>query len=306
MTQEVSLAGRYVVLLPNQEGISISKQLTDKERKRFRDLVQRLKPEKFGIIVRTAVRNAAERDIEGDIKRLQDEWEELEKGKKNAKIPSLLYEEPPLALQIIREQFGSDFRSVIVNEPQTFEKLKRYVKSIAPKLTDRVQFYDEDAESLALFDRYHVKSQLRKALDPKVWLPSGGSIIIEGTEALTVIDVNTGRNLGTTKLSDTVFQNNIEAAEEIARQLRLRDIGGIIVIDFIDMDSAEQRKQLLRAFKDALRRDKTRVYVSDVSELGLVQMTRKRIGEGLVESFTEQCENCYGEGHILLDLLEGV
>jgi len=306
LTQEVSLAGRYVVLLPNQAGISISKQLTDKERKRFRELIQRVKPDNFGVIVRTAVRNAAERDIEADIKRLKDEWDELEKRQKNAKIPSLLYEEPPLALQIIREQFGSDFRSVIVNDPQTFDKLKRYVKSIAPKLAERVQLYDEAAEPLALFDRYHVKSQLRKALDTKVWLPSGGSIIIEGTEALTVIDVNTGRNLGTTKLSDTVFQNNIEAAEEIARQLRLRDIGGIIVIDFIDMDSAEQRKQLLKAFKDALRRDKTRAYVSDISELGLVQMTRKRIGEGLVESFTVQCENCDGEGHIMLELLAGV
>lgn len=306
LTQEVSLAGRYVVLLPNQQGVSISKQLSDKERKRYRELFRRIKPDNFGLIVRTAVRNAAERDIEADVNRLLEDWEDLEKRRKTAKIPSLLYEEPPLVVQIIREQFGSDFRSVVVNDYETFKKVKKYIKSIAPKLVGRVQFYDEETDPLSLFDRYHVKTQLRKALDSKVWLPSGGSIIIESTEALTVIDVNTGRNLGTTNLSDTIFNNNIEAAEEIARQLRLRDIGGIIVIDFIDMDIADQRKQLLKAFKEALRREKTRVYVSDVSELGLVQMTRKRIGEGLVESFTERCDACEGDGHVMLDLLEGV
>ncbi len=306
LTQEVSLAGRYVVLMPNQSGLSVSKQLTDKERKRYRDLINRIRPKGFGIIVRTAIRNAAERDVEGDINRLVNDWEEIQKRQKNAKIPSLLHEEPLMVMQVIREQFSSDYRSVIVNDHKTYKDIKSYVKSIAPKLANRVQFYDEDADPLSLFDRYHVKSQLRKALDSKVWLPSGGSIIIEDTEALTVIDVNTGRNLGTTNLSDTIFQNNQEAAEEIARQLRLRDIGGIIVIDFIDMDQADQRKQLLSVFKDALRRDKTRVYVSEVSELGLVQMTRKRIGEGLVESFTDQCHDCQGHGHIMLDLLQGV
>ena len=306
LTQEVSLAGRYVVLLPDQEGISVSKQLSERERKRFRELLQRVKPKGFGVIVRTAVRNAAEKDIEADVKRLLEDWRELSKLRSTAKVPSLLLEEPPLEVQLIREQFDGDFRSVIANDKKTYQRIKDYVKSTAPKLSGRVQFYDESDDSLPLFDRYHVKSQLRKALDVKVWLPSGGSIIIERTEALTVIDVNTGRNLGSDKLSDTIFENNLEAADEIARQLRLRDIGGIIVIDFIDMDYAEQRKKLLRAFKDALRRDKTRVYVSDVSELGLVQMTRKRIGEGLVESFSEICESCEGEGRVMLDLIDGI
>ena len=306
LTQEVSLAGRYVVLIPNQGGISVSKQLTDKERKRYREVVNRVKPEEHGVIVRTAARNSPEKDIEADVCRLLAEWEDIEKRQKGAKTPSLIYEEPDLALQIIREQFGADFRSVIVNDRKLFQKIRDYVKNITPKLADRVQFYDEAADDLPMFDRYHVKSQLRKALDKKVWLPSGGSLIIESTEALTVIDVNTGRNLGQTTLKDTIFQNNMEAAEEIARQLRLRDIGGIIVIDFVDMDDQDQRKKLMKAFRDALSRDKTRVFVIDISDLGLVQMTRKRIGEGLVESFTERCQTCEGEGHSLLPLLEGV
>ena len=306
LTQEVSLAGRYVVLIPNQGGVSVSKQLTDKERKRYREVVNRVKPEEHGIIVRTAARNSPEKDIEADVRRLLAEWEDIEKRQKGAKTPSLIYEEPDLALQIIREQFGADFRSVIVNDRKLFQKVRDYVKNITPKLADRVQFYDEAADDLPMFDRYHVKSQLRKALDKKVWLPSGGSLIIESTEALTVIDVNTGRNLGQTTLKDTIFQNNMEAAEEIARQLRLRDIGGIIVIDFVDMDDQDQRKKLMKAFRDALSRDKTRVFVIDISDLGLVQMTRKRIGEGLVESFTDQCQTCEGEGHSLLPLLEGV
>lgn len=306
LTQEVSLAGRYVVLIPNQGGVSISKQLTDKERKRYREVVNRVKPKEHGIIVRTAARNSPEKDIEADVLRLLAEWEDIEKRQNGAKTPSLIYEEPDLALQIIREQFGTDFRSVIVNDRQLFQKVRDYVKNITPKLADRVQFYDEAADDLPMFDRYHVKSQLRKALDKKVWLPSGGSLIIESTEALTVIDVNTGRNLGQTTLKDTIFHNNMEAAEEIARQLRLRDIGGIIVIDFVDMDDQDQRKKLMKAFRDALSRDKTRVFVIDISDLGLVQMTRKRIGEGLVESFTEQCVTCEGEGSSLLPLLEGV
>ncbi len=306
LTQEVSLAGRYVVLIPNQGGISVSKQLNDKERKRYIEMIGRVKPEEHGVIVRTAARNATVKDVEADIQRLLAEWEDIEKQQKKAKVPSLIYEEPDLALRVIREQFGSDFRSVIVNNREMFKKVRNYVKSVTPKLADRVQFYDEEADDLPMFDRYHVKSQLSKALDKKVWLPSGGSLIIESTEALTVIDVNTGRNLGQTTLKDTIFQNNMEAAEEIARQLRLRDIGGIIVIDFVDMDDQDQRKKLMKAFRDALSRDKTRVFVVDISDLGLVQMTRKRIGEGLVESFTERCQICEGEGHTLLPLLEGV
>ena len=182
---------------------------------------------------------------------------------------------------------------------QLYEEVRDYVASISPALADRVELYDPEVEPLPLFERFHVHEQLHKALDRKVWLPSGGSLIIEHTEALTVIDINTGKNVGTSSLEETVFRNNLEAADEIARQLRLRDIGGIIVIDFIDMEIRENRDQVIRRFRDALARDKTRTQVFDISELGLVEMTRKRIGEGLLESFASKCEICDGRGVVL-------
>ena len=188
---------------------------------------------------------------------------------------------------------------MIIDEPVLFEEVRDYVASISPELADRVEYYDAEVEALPLFERHHVHEQLHKALDRKVWLPSGGSLIIERTEALTVIDVNTGKNVGTSSLEETVFRNNLEAAEEIARQLRLRDIGGIIVIDFIDMEIRENREEVVAGFRDALARDKTRTQVFDISELGLVEMTRKRIGEGLLESFAETCPHCEGRGVIV-------
>jgi ribonuclease E len=185
---------------------------------------------------------------------------------------------------------------VVIDDPDLYEAVREYVASISPELTDRVELYDTEAEALPLFERHHIHEQLHKALDRKVWLPSGGSIIIERTEALTVIDVNTGKNVGTSNLEETVYRNNLEAAEEIARQLRLRDIGGIIVIDFIDMEVRANRAEVARVFREALARDKTRTQVSDISDLGLVEMTRKRVSEGLVESFTQQCPTCNGRG----------
>ena len=192
-----------------------------------------------------------------------------------------------MAVRVIREEFNREYRGVAIDDPVLFEAVRDYVASISPALADRVEYYDPDAEGLPLFERHHVHEQLHKALDRKVWLPSGGSLIIEHTEALTVIDVNTGKNVGTSSLEETVFRNNLEAAEEIARQLRLRDIGGIIVIDFIDMEIRENRHAVIAAFRDALARDKTRTQVFDISDLGLVEMTRKRIGEGLLESFAD-------------------
>ena len=183
----------------------------------------------------------------------------------------------------------------------SYEEIKSYVEAITPALADRIEYYDAEAEGLPLFERQHIDEQLRKALDRKVWLPSGGSLIIESTEALTVIDVNTGKNVGKSSLEQTVFKNNLEAAEEVANQLRLRDIGGIIVIDFVDMEVAKNRDEVVKTFRAALARDKTRTQVFDISELGLVEMTRKRIGEGLLESVTEHCPACEGNGHVMSD-----
>ncbi|MBJ7361683.1 MAG: ribonuclease E/G, partial [Ilumatobacteraceae bacterium] len=191
---------------------------------------------------------------------------------------------------------NSDYRGVIIDDRQLFEDVHSYVSAFNPELADRVEYFDPAVEGLPIFEKNHVHEQIHKALDRKVWLPSGGSLIIEHTEALTVIDVNTGRNVGTSNLEATVFANNLEAAEEVAHQLRLRDIGGIIVIDFIDMEIKENRRKVVDAFKSALSRDKTRTQVFDISELGLVEMTRKRIGEGLLTNFADQCPNCEGRG----------
>ena len=190
---------------------------------------------------------------------------------------------------------------MIIDDRELFEEIKGYVEAITPALADRIEYYDAEAEGLPLFERQHIDEQLRKALDRKVWLPSGGSLIIEATEALTVIDVNTGKNVGKSSLEETVYRNNLEAAEEVANQLRLRDIGGIIVIDFVDMEVAKNRDEVVKTFRQALARDKTRTQVFDISELGLVEMTRKRIGEGLLESVTEHCPTCEGKGHLMIE-----
>jgi ribonuclease E len=199
----------------------------------------------------------------------------------------------------IREEFNSSYRGVVIDDPALYDEVKRYVEYITPELADRVELHDPSTEPLPLFERYHIHEQRLRALDKKVWLPSGGSLIIERTEALTVIDVNTGKNVGKSNLEETVFVNNLEAAEEIARQLRLRDIGGIIVIDFIDMEIRKNRDEVVKGFKEALARDKTRTQVFEISELGLVEMTRKRISEGLVEAFSETCTVCGGRGFLV-------
>ena len=241
LTQEVSLPGRSVVLIPNSSTYGISKRLHDDERKRLRGILDRVKPAQHGVIVRTAAEGITTDEIERDVIRLVNQWEQIESLAKRSAAPALLYTEPSMAVRVIREEFNREYRGVIIDEPVLFEAVKDYVASISPALADRVEYYDAEAEGLPLFERHHVHEQLHKALDRKVWLPSGGSLIIEHTEALTVIDVNTGKNVGTSSLEETVFRNNLEAADEIARQLRLRDIGGIIVIDFIDMEIRENR-----------------------------------------------------------------
>jgi ribonuclease E len=234
-----------------------------------------------------------------DMTILLEQWEEIAAKAAKVQRPTLLYREPELAVRVIREEFNADYRGVVIDDERLYNEVKRYVAAFNPELADRIEYYDAEAEGLSLFERHHIHEQVHKALDRKVWLPSGGSLIIEHTEALTVIDVNTGKNVGKSNLEDTVFLNNMEAAEEIAKQLRLRDIGGIIVIDFIDMEIKGNRAKVVEAFRNALARDKTRSQVFDITELGLVEMTRKRIGEGLLTEYSEICPDCEGRGVVV-------
>jgi ribonuclease E len=300
LTQEVSLAGRFVVMVPGQPSTyGISKRLPDDERKRLRRVLDRLRPADAGLIVRTAAEGATEDELERDMLRLNAQWSQISEYSKKAKPGSLLYKEPPLAIRLIREEFTKEYRGVVIDDRALYEEVKGYIDAIAPELSERVEYYDAAEEHLPVFEKFHVHEQLHKALDRKVWLPSGGSLIIERTEALTVIDVNTGKNVGSSNLEETVYRNNLEAAEVVARELRLRDIGGIIVIDFIDMESKRNREAVEEAFREALARDKTRTQMFPISELGLVEMTRKRVSEGLVEAFSSTCPHCSGRGFVV-------
>ena len=296
LSTEVSLPGRFVVLVPNSDTYGISKRLSDKERRRLRNILDKVKPSAHGVIVRTAAQDVTAEEIERDVRRLLDQWQQINELASSAKAPSLLFREPELVVRVIREEFNRDYRGVIIDDPTLFQQVKGYMETVTPALADRIEFHDPKTETLPLFERYHVAEQLRKAVDQKVWLPSGGSLVIDHTEALTVIDVNTGKNVGKSNLEETVFRNNLEAAEEIAKQLRLRDIGGIIVIDFIDMEIKKNRDEVVSSFEKALARDKTSTQVSGISELGLVEMTRRRTGEGLLESLSSACEHCDGRG----------
>ena len=300
LTQEVSLAGRFVVLVPNSSGFGISKRLPESERRRLRSILSKVKPDGHGLIMRTAAEKVTAEEIERDVARLLRQWKDITKLAASVSAPALLYREPEAPLRLIREELNSDFRGVIIDDSELYSQVSTYVASIVGPLADRVEHYDTSKQKLPLFERYYVTEQLQKALEPKVWLPSGGSLIIEHTEALTVVDVNTGKNVGKSSLEETVLANNLEAADELARQLRLRDIGGIIVIDFVDMEQASNRAQVAKRFREALARDKTRTQVLDISGLGLLEMTRKRSGEGLLESLSDICEDCSGHGYRLL------
>ncbi len=296
LTQEVSLPGRFVVLIPNSTSYGISKRLEDDERRRLRQILDGLRPPGHGLIVRTAAEGASAEELTRDIARLLAQWGQIAAAAQRAPVPSVLYAEPDVAVRVIREEFNHDYRGVVIDDPVVHAEVRDYVASISPELADRVELHDKTVDPLPIFERHHVHEQLHKALDRKVWLPSGGSLIIERTEALTVIDVNTAKNVGRSTLEETVYRNNLEAAGEIARQLRLRDIGGIIVIDFIDMEVKSNRDSVNAAFREALARDKTRTQAFAISELGLVEMTRKRVSEGLVESFSQTCPTCNGRG----------
>lgn len=298
LTQEISLAGRFVVLMPGSDSAGISKRLDDHERKRLRKFIDDVKPQNCGLIVRTAAAGVSIAELQADVEQLSSKWAEIELKIKSSKGPELLYSEPHMAMRVIREELNDNYRAVIIDDHELYLLLKSYVEDFDPYLAEKISYYDVGVEKLPIYEKYSIHEQLHKALDKKVWLSSGGSLIIERTEALTVIDVNTGKNVGKSSLGETVYQNNMEAAREIARQLRLRDIGGIIVIDFIDMEDKAHRDMVVSILRQALAEDKTPTQVYPISDLGLVEMTRKRIGEGLVESLSDECPHCHGMGYI--------
>ncbi|HLV89508.1 MAG: Rne/Rng family ribonuclease [Acidimicrobiales bacterium] len=291
-----SLPGRYLVLVPDSENIGISRRLPEEDRTRLRDIINKVRPEGFGVIVRTAALHATAEELAADISRLLKDWDKIQESAQGGGAPRLIHQEPELLIKVIREHFTADFRKLLIDDREAYDLVVRYLQGTAPDLVAKVSYYEDE---IPLFDRYHVDDQLKKALDRKVYLPSGGHLVIDRTEALTVIDVNTGKFVGSSNLEETVLQNNLEAAEEIGRQLRLRDIGGIIVIDFIDMESVENQQKVLRRLRETLARDKTRTQVFDVSHLGLVEMTRKNVSAGLLEHFSRKCEHCAGRGIII-------
>jgi ribonuclease E len=300
LTSQVSLAGRFLVYVPDGTTSGISRKLPDTERHRLKSLLKEIVPDTAGVIVRTAAEGASEEELTRDVERLKARWEDIEAKTKGAS-PKLLYGEPDLTLKVVRDLFTEDFARLVIQGEEAWESVTDYVRSVAPDLEGRLEKYDPN--SVDIFNAFRVDEQIAKALDRKVWLPSGGSLIIDRTEAMTVVDVNTGKFTGSGgNLEETVTKNNLEAAEEVVRQLRLRDIGGIIVVDFIDMVLESNRDLVLRRLVECLGRDRTRHQVAEVTSLGLVQMTRKRIGTGLVEAFSENCPHCQGRGLILHEM----
>ncbi len=296
LTAEVSMAGRYLVLVPDSDVMGISRRLPDEERRRLREVVKETRPKGFGVIVRTAAMGASDAELANDIEQLVEQWATVSKAADGGPAPRVIHQEPELLLRVIREHFTAEFRRLLIDDEVAAERVRGYLQTAAPDLIGKVKVYEDE---LSLFERFHVEDQLRKALDRRVYLKSGGHLVIDRTEALTVIDVNTGKFVGKSSLEETVLHNNLEAAEEIGRQLRLRDIGGIIVIDFIDMESEKNQRALLQKFRETLARDKTRTQVYDVSALGLVEMTRKNVSKSLLENFSEACPHCQGRGVIL-------
>ena len=302
LTTQISLAGRFLVYVPSGGAAGISRKLPDVERKRLKDLLREIVPSEAGVIIRTASEGVTQEALERDVRRLQAQWEVVKEkaektGPSKPKAPVLLYEEPDMLVKVVRDQFNEDFSRLVVEGDDAWETVSNYVGHVAPELVPRLHRHVGPRD---VFEEYRIDEQLLKALDRKVWLPSGGTLVIDRTEAMTVIDVNTGKFTGSGgNLEETVTRNNLEAAEEIVRQLRLRDIGGIIVIDFIDMVLEANRDLVLRRLTECLARDRTRHQVAEVTSLGLVQMTRKRVGGGLLEHFSTPCEHCRGRGVIV-------
>lgn len=297
LTSQVSLPGRYLVYVPNGSMSGISRKLPDTERARLKKILKDVLPENVGVIVRTAAEGATEEQLTLDVQRLMSQWADISTQLEKTPAPALLHSEPDLLIKIIRDVFNEDFLSLVISGSDAQQTIESYLRSVAPDLLDRVQKHEGDRDP---FDEFRISEQIEKALDRKVWLPSGGSLIIDRTEAMTVVDVNTGKFVGSGgNLEETVTKNNLEAAEELVRQLRLRDIGGIIVVDFIDMVLESNRDLVLRRLMECLSRDRTKHQVAEVTSLGLVQMTRKRLGLGLLETFSEACDVCAGRGLIV-------
>jgi ribonuclease E len=297
LTSQISLPGRYLVYVPNGSMTGISRKLPDTERQRLKDILKKIVPDDAGVIIRTAAEGASEDELARDVSRLQAQWKVIQEKAAKGGAPVLLSEEPDLAIRVVRDVFNEDFASITVSGGEVAETLEQYISHVAPDLLQRLHKHTAEGD---VFHDLRIDEQLMKALDRKVWLPSGGSLVIDRTEAMTVVDVNTGKFTGRGgNLEETVTRNNLEAAEEIVRQLRLRDIGGIIVIDFIDMVLESNRDLVMRRLMECLGRDRTKHQVAEVTSLGLVQMTRKRVGQGLLEAFSEPCEVCKGRGIIV-------
>ncbi|PJJ63448.1 Rne/Rng family ribonuclease [Compostimonas suwonensis] len=297
LTSQVSLPGRYLVYVPNGSMNGISRKLPDTERARLKKILKEVLPDNTGVIVRTAAEGATEEQLTLDVTRLTAQWADISAKVESEQAPAMLHSEPDLLIKIVRDVFNEDFQKMVIQGAEAQKTIERYLEQVAPDLLDRVQTYEGTKDA---FDEYRVSEQIEKALDRKVWLPSGGSLVIDRTEAMTVVDVNTGKFVGSGgNLEETVTKNNLEAAEEIVRQLRLRDIGGIIVVDFIDMVLETNRDLVLRRLIECLSRDRTKHQVAEVTSLGLVQMTRKKLGLGLLETFSETCEVCAGRGIII-------
>ncbi len=297
LTSQVSLPGRYLVYVPNGSMNGISRKLPDTERARLKKILKEVLPDDAGVIVRTAAEGATEEQLTLDVQRLTSQWAEIDHAVETQQAPALLHSEPDLLIKIVRDVFNEDFQKLVIEGDDALDTISSYLGAVAPDLVDRIEAYRGGVDS---FDQYRISEQIEKALERKVWLPSGGSLIIDRTEAMTVIDVNTGKFVGSGgNLEETVTKNNLEAADEIVRQLRLRDIGGIIVVDFIDMVLESNRDLVLRRVVECLSRDRTKHQVAEVTSLGLIQMTRKKLGLGLVESFSENCEVCAGRGIII-------
>ena len=297
LTAQISLPGRFLVLAPDQDVSGISRRLSDDARKRLKAILNKVKPKHHGVIVRTAAEGASEEEITQDLERLIALWEQIQKTAKKVKAPAELYEEPELTVRVVRDLFtDEEFRGLVTDSDRVYDKVMEYVRDVAPDLESKITLH---RGPLSAFEEYRIVEQIHKALDRKVWLPSGGYLIIEQTEAMTIVDVNTGKAVGKTNLEETVLTTNLEAAREVARQLRLRDIGGIIVIDFIDLLLEQNKRKVEDTMREALAIDKTRSQVFEIGPLGIMQITRKRVSGGLVDSFSETCPQCEGRGIIV-------
>src|SRR5579875_471904 len=301
LTSQVSLPGRYLVYVPGASMTGISRKLPDTERTRLKQILKEVMPENAGVIVRTAAEGASEEELARDVARLAAQWEAIQRKAKSATAPELLYSEPDLTIRVVRDIFNEDFAKLVIACESDWDLVDEYVRYVAPHLAGRLERWESgDHDDRDVFAAYRIDEQIAKALERKVWLPSGGSLVIDTTEAMVVIDVNTGKFTGQGgNLEETVTRNNLEAAEEIVRQLRLRDVGGIIVIDFIDMVLESNRELVMRRLLECLARDRTKHQVAEVTSLGLVQMTRKRVGSGLLEAFSVPCEHCNGRGVLI-------